>query len=424
MKDASRIEELFEGGDKRRYHVPCPHCGEMQPLVWSNLRWNKRPDNPRRILHAWYVCRECGAEIEESHKTVMLARGRWIAEAPDAPYPSYHINALYSPIGLGLTWAELAAEWIEAQDDPAKLMRFVNTRLGETWADRSRDVKPNALEARAEPYGLRTIPHGCLVLTAGCDVQDDRIEVQVLGHGEHDQTWVIDYHVLRGNPADAETWEALAEYLSAEFINSHGKRMRIEATAIDSGGHHTHAAYVFVRSGRVRRAIAVKGANTPGRPILGRPSQQDVTWRGRTAKKGVLLYPVGTDTAKHLIYARLNGDIDKDPASRKVHFSHELEFWYYDQLVAETFNPRRNRWEIKKGKRNEALDTFVYALAAAHHPELYVHKWRQADWARRRAALEPTPSETAAPAQDGKEAASTQDQAPPRARLPRYRIVR
>jgi len=416
MKDASRIEELFDAGDRRRYHVPCPHCNELQPLVWANLRWSKKPDNPRRILDCWYVCRECGAEIPEHHKPDMLARGRWVAEAPGAPYPSYHISALYSPLGLGLTWSELAAEWIEAQDDPAKLMRFMNTRLGETWADRSRDTKPNALEARAEPYELRTIPPGCLVLTAGCDVQDDRIEIQILGHGRGDRVWTIDYHVLPGNPADEAVWDKLADYLTATFINSTGRTLRIEAAGIDSGGHHTHAVYAFVRSGRVRRALALKGASSPGRAILGKPSQQDVTWRGKTAKKGVLLYSVGADTAKHLLYARLNGDADKDPADRKVRFSQQIDTGFYDQLVSETFNPRKNRWEIKKGKRNEALDTWVYALAASHHPELYVHKWKAADWERRRLMLEPETEEAKV---------SPHDTAPPPApRLPVRRVGR
>lgn len=420
MTDASRIDELYDAGDRRRYHVPCPHCGELQHFVWSNLRWAKRPDNPRRITDAWYVCRECGSEIPEHHKTDMLAKGRWIAEAPGAPYPSYHINALYSPIGLGLTWRELAAEWIEAQDDPAKLMRFVNTRLGESWADRSRDIKPNALEARAEPYELRTVPAGALVLTAGCDVQDDRIEIQIVGHGRGDRAWTIDYHVLPGNPADEALWEKLADYLNATFVNSAGKTLKIEAVGIDSGGHHTHAVYAFVRSGRVRRALALKGASSPGRAILGKPSQQDVTWRGKTAKKGVLLYSVGADTAKHLLYARLNGDADKDPADRKVRFSQQLDSAFYDQLVAETFNPRKNRWEVKKGKRNEALDTWVYALAASHHPELYVHKWKAADWERRRQMLEPE-----APAEEGAEPAAPPQDTPPPPRVRRVgRIVR
>ncbi len=126
-----------------------------------------------------------------------------------------------------------------------------------------------------------------------------------------------------------------------------------------------------------------------GRAILGKPSLQDVNWKGQTIKRGVALYTVGTDTAKHLIYNRLNGDKDKDPSDRKMHFSTELEASYFDQLVSETFNPRKNRWELKKGKRNEVLDTKVYAIAASHHPELYLHKWRKSDWDRRAQMLEP-----------------------------------
>ncbi|HQL10535.1 MAG TPA: phage terminase large subunit family protein, partial [Lentisphaeria bacterium] len=387
MKDASRIEEQFELGDRRRFHVACPHCEERQHLKWTNLRWQKGVGH--RVTRAWYVCEECGAEIEEHHKPAMLTSGRWIAENHDATWRSYHISALYSPIGLGLSWAELAEEWIEAQDDPAKLTRFVNTRLGETWADRSHDVKPNILAARAEPYTLRSLPRGCLVLTAGIDTQDDRLEVQILGHGIDGKKWTIDYHVIPGNPADDKVWNALDDYLTAEFANDYGKTLRIEASLIDTGGHHTHAVYAYVRRAKARRVIAGKGASTPGRVILGKPSHQDVNWRGQTIKKGVALYTVGADTGKHLLYNLINGDNDRDPGERKLHFSQQLEPGFYDGLVSETYNPRKNRWELKKGKRNEPLDTWNYANAASHHPELYLHKWKPADWKRHAAMVEP-----------------------------------
>jgi phage terminase large subunit GpA-like protein len=386
MKDASRIEEQFELGDRRRFYVPCPHCGERQHLKWANVRWQK---TGQRVTRAAYICEECGAEIEEHHKPAMLTGGRWLAENHEAPWRSYHISAIYSPIGLGLSWVELAEEWIEAQDDPAKLMRFVNTRLGETWADRSHEVKPNLLAARAEPYPLRHVPRGALVLTAGIDTQDDRLEVRIMGWGAGEKEWTIDYHVIHGNPAEERVWNALDDYLTAEFTNDYGRALRIEASAIDTGGHHTHAVYAYVRRAKARRLIAIKGASTTGRVILGKPSHQDVNWRGQTIKKGVALYTVGADTAKHWIYNRINGDNDKDPGERKVHYSQELEPWFYDQQVSETFNPRKNRWELKKGKRNEVLDTHVYAIAASHHPELYLHKWKAADWKRRAAMLEP-----------------------------------
>lgn len=393
MKDASRIEELFDNGDQRHFQVPCPHCGEYQHLKWPNVRWTKNVANPKRLDSVSYYCEHNGCVIEEHHKTAMMAQGRWIAEAPQNGYKSYHINALYSPIGLGLSWTELAYEWIEAQGDPAKLMRFINTRLGETFADRSHDLKPNVLVARAEPYALRTIPIGVLVLTAGVDTQDDRFEIQITGHARGDVTMPIDYHVIYGKPDEEKTRQALADYLvSAKFNNHYGREMKIEATAIDTGGHHTHTIYQFVREAAsygLRRVMACKGASTYGRAILSKPSLQDINHRGRIVKKGVALYMIGADTAKHLLYGRLNGDVDKDPGERKVRFSTELPPEYFDGLVSETFNPQKNRWELKKGKRNEPLDTWVLSIAASHHPELYLHKWKKTDWERRATMLEP-----------------------------------
>ena len=393
VKDASRIEELFNNGDQRRYHVPCPHCGQKQHLKWNNLRFLRDVANPKRITSVAYYCEHNGCVIDEHHKTEMLARGVWIPDAPENHYKSYHINALYSPIGLGLTWLELAYEWLAAQEDKAKLMRFANTRLGEPWADTTHDLKANVLKARAEPYQLRTIPMGVLVLTCGVDVQDDRLEIQITGHGRDGRSATIDYHIIYGNPADEKLWDALAEYLKqATFTNHFGKQLRLEATAIDTGGHHTHMVYSFVRNAPrigLMRVIACKGASTYGRAILSKPSLQDVNWSGQTIKKGVALYIVGADTAKHLLYNRLNSDNDKDPSERKVRFSHELEEKYFDGLVSETFNPRKNRWELKKGKRNEPLDTWVLSIAASHHPEIYLHKWKKSDWDAREAMIEP-----------------------------------
>ena len=394
MKDASRIEEQFEAGDQRRYYVPCPHCDERQHLKWPNLRYQTNATG--RVTRAWYACEHCGSEIDEHHKPAMLAAGRWISENPNGAWRSYHLNAIYAPIGLGLSWAELAEEWIEAQEDVTKMMVFMNTRLGESWADRSHDLKPNVLIARAEPYALRTVPAGALVLTAGVDTQDDRLEVRVIGWGKNGKEWTIDYHVFPGRPSEDAVWNALDAYLCEEFPSAFGKTLRIESTAIDTGGHHTHSVYAYVRRAKARRVIAVKGASTTGRIILGKPSHQDVNYRGRTIKRGVALYIVGTDTAKNWIYGRLNDDSDKSPEERKVHFSSHLEASFFDQQVSETFNPRKKRWELKKGKRNEALDTHVYAVAASHHPEVALHKWTAAKWNKHAAMLEAEPqAETA-----------------------------
>lgn len=392
VKDASHIEDQYEKGDQRRYFVPCPHCGEKQTLKWNNLRWEKDVANPKKVVRVYYACEHYGCVIEEYSKTEMLAHGEWVAQEPDNRYRSYHINALYTPLGLGKSWLELVYQWLDSHDDPRKLMVFLNTRMAETYRH-GKEVNANEIKARAEPYDLRTIPQGCLILTAGVDTQDNRLEIKIKGYGAEGREWVIDYHVLNGNPAHDDIWESLATYLrNAIFVNAFGKTLRLEATAIDTGGHHTHKVYQFVRNARLNgliRVMACKGASTYGRNIIGRPSMQDVNWRGKIIKKGVALYIIGADTAKHFLYNLLEGDKDKDPDQRKLRFSQELPDEYYDMLVSETFNPRKNKWELKKGKRNEALDLDVLCRAASMHAELHIHKWRKSDWERRAALIEP-----------------------------------
>jgi phage terminase large subunit GpA-like protein len=394
IKGASRIEDEYENSDKRRYHVPCPECGDMQPFEWKQLGWDKE------LTTAWYACRACGAAIDETHKTRMLHHGEWIPENPQHPTRGYHLNGLYSPVGLGYSWIELAREWVQIQGDHGKLKRFVNTTLGETWEDRSSSVKPHHLQQRAESYKLRTVPPGCLVLTAGVDTQDDRLEVQILGWGRGEVCWVLDYLVITGNPGRPETWMKLSELLNTPLDNAFGNEMRIQATAVDTGGHYTHEAYQYVRSNPAKRVIAIKGKSTPGGPILaGRPSHVDVNWRGKVIKKGVKLWSVATDTAKHTLFARLKSDQDQTEDQRLIHFSEQLDDDYYKGLTAEAFDPEKNKWVLRRGRRNEPIDTWVYGTAAAHHPEIRVHAMRKRDWDRLAHRLEGQQPESAAPQQ-------------------------
>ena len=120
IKGISRIEALWDKSDRRRYHVPCPHCGHMQHLQWAGLHWNKADYKTGAApMHAWYVCEDCGAEIEEHHKTAMIAAGEWRATNPDSRTRGYHINCLYYQFGLGPRWADLAERWLEVQNDPS-----------------------------------------------------------------------------------------------------------------------------------------------------------------------------------------------------------------------------------------------------------------------------------------------------------------
>ena len=378
-----RISELYEKSDKRRWYVPCPECDHAQPLEWSGLTWT--PDGS----HCWYTCRACEAPIEEHQKPVLIARGNWVPEAPEARLRGYHANCLYYPLGLGPRWLELEHMWRDAQGDSAKLKTFINDRLAEPWEDPAmRAVKFNIIADRAEPAPLRPVPSWVLAVTAGVDTQDNRLPVQLVGWGRGMSFWPIDYVELPGDPADDAVWTALVDLLTRPIERADGAILRVDASAQDMLGHRTEAVKAFVRSRRLRRHVATFGATANNAPPLGKAKLHDINWRGQLDKRGMHAYPVGTVAIKHMLYSWLSTDADRAPDQRRGRFSDQLSAEYFGGLVSETYNPRKNRFEkIRGAPRNEPLDTWVYAYAAARHPELRLHGWTAANWDAREAQL-------------------------------------
>lgn len=381
MRGTSRIERKFLEGDQRRYYVPCPHCAHEQPLEWKGLMWT--PD----ASHCWYACRECGAVIDEHHKTAMINAGRWVAENPNARegVRSYTLNCLYYPFGLGPRWLDLVRMWLAAQNDPSRLKTFINDRLAEPFEDPAmRAVKHNVLRDRGEPYRLRTAPLGVLACTAGVDTQDNRLAVHVVGWGRGMRAWTLDYVELPGDPAEDLVWISLVELLTRPIEHECGALIRPEATAIDAGGHRTEAVKSFCRprvgGHPLRRVMPIFGAVPNNAPVLSKGKLQDINWRGQYDKNGVTIFHVGTVGIKHHLYSLIAADDGKPVESRMIHVSDELPPEFFAGLVSETYDPNRNRFIKRNGVRNEPLDTWDYAYAAAHHPELRLHRRSKADW--------------------------------------------
>jgi phage terminase large subunit GpA-like protein len=386
VRGASRIEGEWERSDQRHWQVACPHCGERQSLRWEHMGWDTD------ATHAWYTCPANGCVIEEREKPAMLATGAWVATYPERPVRGFHINALSAPLGLGYSWRELVAQWLQAQDSDERLQHFANERLGLPWEDRRTAVRADALVRRAEPYPLRSIQPGGLLITAGADTQDDRIEVQVIAWGEGGRWWVIDYAVIHGDPGKPEVWTALNDYLGRPLEGTCGQVLRIQATAIDMGGHYTEAVKAFVRGCKLPRVIAILGNRFRLDQVLGRARKTDLTIRGTPAKWGMHYYPVGTELAKDRLYHDIRTDADAaEPAARLAHFSDQLPPDYYEGLLSETWDARKRRYVPKRGitRHNEPLDTWVYAFAAAHHGELRLDRMRPLDWRRLRERYEP-----------------------------------
>ena len=358
IKGASRIESAFEQSDQRRFNVPCPHCAEMQVLKWQQVRWNTDPEKEGDEKHlpatAVYVCEVNGCIITDADKPGMLNAGRWLAEAPFNGTAGFHINELYSP---WVTFAQMVAEFLKAKKLPETLKTWVNTSLGETWEEAGETVDADILLQRKESWGAEA-PEDVVVVTAGVDVQGDRLEVEIKGWAAGEESWSLDYKQLFGDPAQSAVWQELDELLLRPVKSKTGLQLNVACTCIDSGGHHTQAVYEYCRLRAVRGIFAIKGMSQAGKPLVGRPS--------RNNRHKLRFYPLGVDTAKEVIYSRLR---ISEPGPGYYHFPLERDREYFLQLTGEkqvtrfTKGTPKREW-VKLRSRNEALDCNVYALAA------------------------------------------------------------
>jgi phage terminase large subunit GpA-like protein len=367
IRGASRVEKEWQGSDQRRYEVPCPACGEKQPLNFHRPDTEEADPKKRGFLH-WdegnpssvaYLCGYCGHLIDESEKYGMLDAGEWVATNPEGTFPGFHISQLYSPF---VRWEGIVREFLKVRATPELLKVFVNTVLGELWEDLAEKVDITTLGRRREDY-VR-VPYGAAVLTGGVDVQGDRIELEVRAWGAGEESWLIAHHRIYGDPQGRDVWERLETLLVKSYTHENGQPMRIRSCAIDTG-HATLAVYAYVRGRQNRGVRAVKGSSERNYPLIGRPPK-------KPNKHGVKVWPLGTIAAKDRLFARLR---IVAPGAGYMHFPQPQQDGadeeYLNQYGGEKVVTRKNKKgvsirEYAETGRNEAIDLYVYNFAALY----------------------------------------------------------
>lgn len=387
LRGFSLVEARRLRADARyEYQIQCPDCEGWHALTWwgddqpHGFKWTD--DDPESVRH---LCPHCGSLIDQGQFLAVAAGGRWVGDdgssiddaglfrdaagvlIPPHPHVAFHVWTAYSP---AVSWSSIVREYLAAREkadegDENKLKAFINTTLGLSYEGDIERTDAEELKQRAEPFPLRLVPRDCLLLLAGVDVQDNRVEIDVWGFGRGSQMWTIDHQVLYGNPAEEVFWHGLAEFLTdRRYPHVCGTELQLAGAGIDSGGHHTQAVYSFVLEHKRLNVFALKGRSASERHIKDGASQVDIDWRGRRRKRGVLLWHVGTNHAKDLLHSRLQ--VTK-PGPGYVHLSSELPDEWFRQLAGEVRATRRgaqglqSRWSATR-KRVEALDMAVYAL--------------------------------------------------------------
>jgi phage terminase large subunit GpA-like protein len=378
-RGASRIEAAWEESDQRQFHLPCPDCGAEQVLTWGQVRWDKDPDGTHRPETARYHCVDCDAGWRDETRWAAVSRGRWIANRPFAGIAGFHLNEIYSP------WVRLEAmvrAFLSARAGGDQAMKtFVNTSLGETWVESGEAPDWQRLADRREAWPPGTVPAGGLFLTAGADVQKDRIEVDVWAWGRGLQSWLVDHLVLEGGPGDPACWQQLTNMLGRTWAHACGAHMTLARLAIDTG-FETSAVYAWSRQVGFAQVAPVKGVEGFNRasPVTG-PTYVDATIAGKRLRRGARLWTVATSTFKAETYRFLRqGEAEPSPRwggesppnadaaicpPGTIHLPDWADGEWLKQLTAEQLVTVRTKrgfarleWQ-KLRERNEALDTRV-----------------------------------------------------------------
>lgn len=369
IKDHSKIDAEYQNSDQRVNLVPCPHCQTPQELKWEKLSWEKEKSKTGKdIGHkpetALYICEHCACLIEAHQKTEMIANGAWLATAEFKGIAGFRINELYSHT---ITWADMVENFLVAKKFPETLKVFVNTSLGEVWEAKGDEVSDLPLFNRREQYAAE-VPAGVLVLTTSVDVQKDRLEVETTGWGLGEQNWRVKYTILPGDPSGWDIWDNhLDPLLTMPFRHESGIDLYNACVTIDSGGHHAQMVYEYCKRKQPARFYPIKGSSMAGKPVVSKMSQNN--------KLNVRMFILGTDTAKDLIFGRLQSITSPGPGY--THFPMEYGEAdtplddYFKRLTSEHcitkfLNGQSRRVWVKKSQRakNEPVDLSVYNYAA------------------------------------------------------------
>lgn len=376
-EDTSTICREYEASDKRIYEIRCVECGEFAEPKWSQIEWEKEKDpQGRTIRHrtetARWACPHCGVLIPERRKSEMVANGRWRATQPEVKgHAGFALSALISP-HVNASWSEMAAQYVAASGQPDLLRAFHNTMLGEGWSDSVDETTADALAGRVEAFGLNVetpegeelkIPVAVLLLTAGVDVQPDRLEIAIYGWAKDGTAYALGHFVIWGNTLEGMVWRELDELLLQRWKHPLGGGLGIEVTCVDSGdGGTVEAVYAFCWPRLARNVLAIKGV-WGRRPVIeaskGKVSGGSLLGQGR-------LWIVGIDEVKQILFTKLARYPDQ------VRFSSSLPLSWFDQLTAERRVVRRvagrpvRKFERIKNSAAEALDATVYAFAARY----------------------------------------------------------
>jgi len=302
ITQTSNIYKVYLEGDQRKWHWPCPSCGEFVPVEWQTKKDSKYYgivwdlDNKKKLVkdsvRFRFSC--CGHEIRYNEKHEINRKGKFIptAEPIEPNIVSININSIILPPGF-INWDRLVMDWLRACPPGKsvkvdKLKAFNFTHLGLPFEEKGKS--PNILNiiSNSRPYKTGVIPDELskkdgngeiILLTIAADLggimnnelEDVRLDWSILAHTETGATYSIDqgsigtfkrkrtrtkkeleddtgriqytYHHGLSN----SVWNEFTEIVKKIYPSESGYGYKIQTGVIDTG-HFTSLAYQYINS--------------------------------------------------------------------------------------------------------------------------------------------------------------------------------
>ncbi len=371
IRGSSNIAKSFAKGTMERWKSQCPHCGEFHEIQWKDIRYEAEEtvvnhERTYTVHDVFWICPGCGCVSEEA--VIKKQPAKWVADNPAAyanGVRSFWLNAFVSPWA---SWESICLKYQNALGDTGKMQVVYNTCFGQLWEDRGDTQDPDTLLGRREVYEAE-LPEGVLVLTAGVDTQDDRMEYEIVGHGHFGETWGIEKGIIMGRPDDPATWDSLDMMVFDRVLRfKDGLGLKVSTSFVDEGGHFTEWVRQFCRNRVGKKVFCIKGFPGADRPFTSPPKKQKIIIKNRYLGT-VWQYQLGVDSGKQIIMDNLKVQA---PGPKYCHFPLRDDYgaMYFHGLLSEHLVPEgkvRQRWvwtKIQGHERNEPLDCRNYALAA------------------------------------------------------------
>lgn len=386
LEQTSVVTREFLKGDQRYYYVPCPFCREGFRFELEYFTYETyTTQSGLKVVEKdsiTCICPHCSKGIPEEYKTRMVTDGIWKAEDRFSGIASFHINQFYSLLAAG-GWHSILQAYEDALAT-SQLQVFTNVYLGLAYRSKAEQPDWKRLYEKAQRYPVGSVPNEALILTAGMDVQSDRLECLVEGHGPNLNTYAIDYLVL---PCDTskpeEVRNRINELLNKDFLREDQIPMRISRLALDIG--YKQSILLDATTGIDKSRLMLVKGYSGDRPMISAPKKVlSVNEHKRSSGK---IWILGVDKIKEQIYSYLGLEKPLPGESYPYGYRHypELGPTFFQGLTCEVLEEFRDskghlkyQWKNPRGSRNEPLDCSVYSRAASY--ALGIDTYKEDSW--------------------------------------------